>query len=242
MPTLHFDNFIYDGFLTSFIMMIGIDEKIAGEIIMAENPGKRIRKWRDIFRITQTELAENMNISSSVISDYEKGRRSPGSGFVRDIVETLIKIDQTRGGKVVKRFTPPGQEGIIGLGEFAEPLQIDDLTGIIDGQTLRTSSTERNIFGYTIIDSLKAVMSMKSFDYLRIYGWSTERALFFTGIRHGRSPMVAIRASPLTPAVVCYVQPEEIDELTLKLAEIEGISMLRTDLDVEELTERLSKV
>ncbi len=223
-------------------MMTSIDEKMAGEIIMAEHPGKRIRKWRDIFKVTQTELAEHMDISSSVISDYEKGRRSPGSSFLRDIVKTLIEIDMGRGGSVVKRFTPPGQEGIIGMGEFAEPIKIEEITEAVDGQILRGGDTDRNIYGYTIIDSLKAVTSMKSFDYLRIYGWSTERALFFTGIRHGRSPMVAIRASPLTPAVVGYVQPEEVDELTLKLVEIEGISLLRTDLDVEELSERLSKV
>ncbi len=223
-------------------MMTSIDEKIAGEIIMAEHPGKRIRKWRDIFRVTQTKLAEHMDISSSVISDYEKGRRSPGSSFLRDIVNTLIEIDMGRGGSVVKRFTPPGQDGIIGMGEFAEPIKIEEITEAVDGQMLRGGDTDRNIFGYTIIDSLKAVTSMKSFDYLRIYGWSTERALFFTGIRHGRSPMVAIRASPLTPAVVGYVQPEEVDELTLKLVEIEGISLLRTDLDVDELKERLSKV
>ncbi len=222
--------------------MTSIDEKIAGEIIMAEHPGKRIRKWRGIFKVTQTELAEHMNISSSVISDYEKGRRSPGSAFVRDIVSSLIDIDMGRGGTVVKRFTPPGQEGIIGMGEFAEPVQIDEITAAVDGKILRGGGTERNIFGYTIIDSLKAVTSMKSFDYLRIYGWSTERALFFTGIRHGRSPMVAIRASPLTPALVGYVQPEEVDELTLKLAEIEGISLLRTELAVDELSERLNKV
>ncbi len=223
-------------------MMTSIDEKMAGEITMAVRPGERIRKWRAVFKITQTDVARHMGIASSVISDYEKGRRSPGSGFVRDMVNAMVEIDTERGGSVVKRFTPPGHDGILGMGEFAQAVPVEELVEAVDGKMLRVANTERNIFGYTMIDSLKAVTSMKSFDYLRIYGWSTERALFFTGIRFGRSPMVAIRASPLTPAMVVYVQPEEVDTLTLKLAEVEDTSLMRTDMETDEIMRSLNEL
>ncbi len=223
-------------------MITSIDEKMAGEITMAPKPGERMRKWREVFKITQTDVAKHMDIASSVISDYEKGRRRPGSGFVRDMVNAMIEIDVERGGKVVKRFTPPGQEGITGMGEFTSAVTVEKLVEAVDGEILREAVIERNIFGYTMIDSLKAVTSMKSFDYLRIYGWSTERALFFTGIRFGRSPMVAIRASPLTPAMVVYVQPEDVDALTLKLAEVEDINLLKTELDEGEIMDRLNEL
>lgn len=223
-------------------MLTGIDEKIAGEVTMAEKPGQRMKKWREIFKISQTDLANNLDISSSVISDYEKGRRSPGSAFVRDVVRSLIEIDGERGGRVVKRFTPPGQEGILGMGEFPSAVSPIELAEVVKGEKLRLSSKYKRLYGYTIIDSLKAVSSMKSFDYLSIYGWSTERVLFFTGVSSGRSPMVAIRASPLTPAMVVYVQPEEVDELTLKLAEIEDISIFKTELDDKTIEKRLNEL
>ena len=49
-------------------------EKIAGEIALSADPGKTIKKWREEFGISQHELADNVGISHSVISDYESGR------------------------------------------------------------------------------------------------------------------------------------------------------------------------
>lgn len=223
-------------------MMTNIEEKIAGEITMADEPGERIRKWRLVFDVSQIELAEAMDIANSVISDYEKGRRKPGTAFVKDIVRSLVEIDEERGGDVVKRFMPSEQEGIIDIGEFSKPADIMEMVDKTEGELMAEQQRDREIFGYTIIDSLKAIASMKSFDYLKIYGWSTERILFFTGIRYGRSPMVAIRASPLTPAAVGYVQPENVDDLTLKLADIEGVPLLKTELDIGTLADRMKDI
>ena len=56
-----------------------INEKIAGEITISETPGITIKKWREEFGISQMELSKFMEVSPSVISDYESGRRkSPG--------------------------------------------------------------------------------------------------------------------------------------------------------------------
>lgn len=209
---------------------------------MSNNPGRTIRKWRNMFEASQTELAGKMDIAPSVISDYEKNRRTPGTKLVRNIVSSLIELDKEKGGEIIKRFTPPGQEGIIGMGEFSDAANLENMIKRIDGECLTDVKKDRKLFGYTIIDSIKAILSMKSFDYLRIYGWSTERILFFTGVEHGRSPMVAIRASPLTPAVVAYVQPKKVDRLSIKLAELEGIPLIKTDFGVEDLSKSLEKI
>ncbi len=222
--------------------MSRLKEKIAGEITMSKNPGQTIRKWRNVFEASQTELANRMGIAPSVISDYEKNRRTPGTKLVKNIVSTLIELDKDKGGQIIKRFTPPGQEGIIDMGEFSNAVKLESMIETIDGVCMTDVKIDRKLFGYTIIDSIKAILSMKSFDYLRIYGWSTERILFFTGVEHGRSPMVAIRASPLTPAVVAYVQPKQIDRLSIKLAELEGIPLIKTDFEVEKLSKSLKKI
>ena len=74
---------------------------------------------------------------------------------------------------------------------------------------------------------------------MKIYGWSTERVLIFTDVHYGRSPMVAIRAHPLTPALVVYVKPDNTDPLAAKLAELEKVPLVTTHMDTDELISRL---
>ncbi|MFW5945658.1 MAG: helix-turn-helix domain-containing protein [Candidatus Natronoplasma sp.] len=221
--------------------MTGLNERIAGEITLSEKPGEIIRKWREMFDVSQVQLAKEMDISSSVISDYEKGRRKPGTPLVRKIVHSLVDIDKTRGGEVIDRFTKPGQEGILSKDEFTELVTLEDLLQDIEGEMISEVGRKRDIYGYTVIDSMKAILSMKSFDYLSIYGWSTERILFFKGVEHGRSPLVAIRSTPLSPAAVCYIKPEKIDDLSKKLAKVESIPLASTDLDTDELIKKMKK-
>ena len=80
-----------------------LTKKIAGEIVLSRDAGKVIQKWRNIFKIPQRKLADEMGIMPSVISDYENGRRkSPGIKIVKKIVDALINIDEKRGGKIIK--------------------------------------------------------------------------------------------------------------------------------------------
>ncbi|MFP4609343.1 MAG: helix-turn-helix domain-containing protein, partial [Candidatus Aenigmatarchaeota archaeon] len=175
-----------------------MNEKIAGEITVSENPGEIIKKWREMFDVSQTDLAGHMGVAPSVVSDYEKGRRMPGTPLVKKIVGSLISIDKERGGEVIERFSKPGQEGILSIEEYANPVSLIELVERIRGDIVSQGKWEREIYGYTVIDSIRAILSMKSFDYLSIYGWSTERILFFAGVEYGRSPLVAIRSTPLT--------------------------------------------
>jgi putative transcriptional regulator len=76
---------------------------------------------------------------------------------------------------------------------------------------------------------------------MKIYGWSTERALIFTDVTFGRSPMIAIRAHPLSPALVVYQRPGSVDDLAIKLARLESIPLVTTELDVEDIVKKLEK-
>ena len=74
-------------------------ERIAGEVALSADPGATLRKWREEFDVTQTRLAEELDVSASVVSDYESGRReNPGIGVVSRVVEALLAIDERRGG------------------------------------------------------------------------------------------------------------------------------------------------
>ena len=78
---------------------------IAGEICLSKNSGESFKKWRNIFNISQIELANYLNVKPSTLSDYEGGRRkNPGIQVVSRFVSSIIDIDKKRGGKVLSRL------------------------------------------------------------------------------------------------------------------------------------------
>ena len=224
-------------------MEFPLREKIAGEIALSDAPGKTMRKWREELKISQTALAKHMHVSPSVISDYEAGRRtSPGIRTIRRLVESLLDIDLRSGGRLSKRFEDY-REVIPSLRDWAVGIRAADFLRRIEGKLLTQKlSTRRMLNGYTVIDSIKAITTLDANDYLRIYGSTSERALLFTGVKYGRSPMIAIKAHPLKPAMVVYVQPENIDELAVQLADLENILLARTDLSPSAVIERLERI
>lgn len=220
-----------------------LKEKIAGEITLSPEPGKAIRKWREEFKVSQYQLADAMGVSHSVISDYESGRRkSPGVGVIRKMVDAFIKLDTDNGSPVQSQYTPNYRiDCVLAMDEFPQGVDEDVFIRAISGTNLNTEKTpQKRIHGYTIVDSVKAILSLSSQDYMKIYGWSIERALIFTNVHYGRSPMVAIRAHPLTPAMVVYQHPEQTDPLAIKLAKLEGIPLVISDLSVEKMVEKLN--
>jgi len=220
-------------------------EKIAGEITLSSEPGKTIRKWREEFKLSQHQLAEEMSISHSVVSDYESGRRkSPGVNVIKKMVDAFIHLDAENGSPVASRYLPNMKlECIIAMDEFSEGIDEQRFIEMIDGKNLNTEKMPvKKIYGYTIVDSVKAILSLSSEDYLKIYGWSIERALVFTNVHFGRSPMVAIRAHPLTPAMVVYQNPEKTDPLAIKLAKLEGIPLVTTKLSTEDIVKKMNEL
>lgn len=224
-------------------MQFPLREKIAGEIALSEQPGKTMRKWREELRISQTDLAHHMRVSPSVISDYEAGRRtSPGIKTIHRLVDALLDIDQHTGQKLFKRFQEYS-EVIPSMRDWAVGMRATDFLRKIDGKVLTQGPGARRLVnGYTVIDSIKAITTLDASDYLRIYGSTSERALLFTGVKYGRSPMIAIKAHPLKPAMVVYVRPENIDDLAIKLAELDSIILARTDLEQTEVITRLERI
>ncbi len=218
-------------------------QKIAGEITLSPDPGKTIRKWREEFGFSQHQLAEAMGVSHSVVSDYESGRRkSPGVNVIRKMVDAFIELDIQNGSTVISRYNPEYRlDCIISMDEFAGGVTIERFIETIEGRNLNPDRClAKSIFGFTAVDSIKAILSLGSDDYLKIYGSNTERALIFTNVHFGRSPMIAVRAHPLTPAMVVYIQPEMTDALAIKLARLEGIPLVTTDLPIEEVVRRMS--
>ncbi|MBU7033451.1 MAG: helix-turn-helix domain-containing protein [Theionarchaea archaeon] len=209
-------------------------KRMAGEVTLSQDPGKTLKKWREVFGITQTQLADYLDISSSVISDYEGGRRkSPGCNTIKKIVEGLIELDDLNGGHVIHAFsrmidTELSTDVIIDMREFAVPIQAEILLKAVEGDIIVNQDLlDREIFGYTVIDSIRCISEMTSDEFTKLYGWTTERALIFTQVSRGRSPMIAIRVQGLKPALIVLHGPASIDDpVAIKLAEVERIPLI----------------
>jgi putative transcriptional regulator len=220
-------------------------KNIAGEITLANNPAKVMKKWREIFGIKQKELSETLKITPSVISDYESGRRSPGVGFVKRFTRALISRDIERKGGVVKKFSS-GTGAIHDMKEFLTPISGTEFIKHINGKVIANKDLlKNNLWGYTVINSIKAILELTGNDFIRIYGLNTERVLVFTRVQLGRSPMIAIKVTKPKPGMVVLhgLKPYDVDKLAVKIAETEKIplvvSMIKSE---EELIKNLKKI
>jgi Predicted transcriptional regulator len=220
------------------------EEKIAGEIALSKKPGETVKKWRETFDLTESELAQALGVSPSVINDWEKGRRVPSTQNIKKIVRAFIEVDSKKGGSILKQYASvEDSEAIYAIREFPVPVKAKRFVEVIDGRTIGyLEGINRDIYGYTVMDSIKTITSFGALDYLRLFGWSNQRALVFCGVKFGRSPMIAVRAQPIKPAMVVFHQPDRVDELAIKLAEVEKIPLVSTDIPLKRLLAALKQL
>jgi putative transcriptional regulator len=223
-------------------------KNIAGEVTLSDDSSHSLRKWREMFGVKQTELARRLAVSPSVVSDYESGRRrSPGTQFVKRFVETLIALDEEKGGQVIAKFVvAPQPDAILCIKELEEPVKVSRFVKLIDGEVIANKRLigQRELRGYTVIDSIQAILNLTDRDFRSIYGSSTERALVFTKVKLGRSPMIAVKVTQPKPVVIVLhgLAPNRVDRLARHIAEKENIPLVVSKVKTEgELIERLRR-
>ncbi len=229
-------------------------EIMAGDICLAdEDPGTVMKRWRERFHVSQKDLARQLGVSPSVISDYESGRRkSPRVETIKRFVEGLLEIDAANGGRVAaameKLVTPAiASDAILDSREFRVPVLARLFVDWLRCRVLTHAPLlEREIYGYTALDSIKAIVSLSPKQLLRLYGGTTRRAAVLTNVSTGRSPMVAIKASQIgtstavKPAVVILQGVKELDPLAVKIADGIHVPLCVSDIPTqEELVRRL---
>ncbi len=227
---------------------------IAGEITLSTDPGGSMKKWREIFSIHQTELAKHLKVSSSTISDYEGGRRkNPGIVVVSRLVSALITIDKSRGGKVVKQLEKDFKEDEVTAfegHEFASGIRANEMVKKIDGNVicLPHRLKDEQIFGYTIIDSLKVILEVPVHEYMMLYGKTPNRALIFKHVENGRSPLIAVKvgrfSTDMKPSIIILhgdFTKKAVDPIAIKIAESEKIPLITTAMPMEEIIKKLSE-
>ncbi len=226
-----------------------LQERIAGEIALSDSPGSTMKKWRELFGISQVELAKHLKISTSTISDYEGNRRSsPGVGIIKRFVTALFVLDKEKGGEVIRNLEkynlPQEKDPFYHIHDFSAPISGTDFARLIDAKIVSNPNflDTIKIFGYTLIDSLRVILEISPSEYPKLFGTTNERAFIFDQVSTGRSPMVVIRVAPIKPRIVVVQNVENLDKLAIKIAQIEKIPLLTTKLNTEEIKARLNNV
>ncbi|MDG6909964.1 MAG: helix-turn-helix domain-containing protein [Nitrososphaerota archaeon] len=209
--------------------------KIAGDVVASPDAGRAMRAWRDRLGIKQVALAHALGLSASVLSDYESGRRpSPGVQFVKKYVEALVRLDEGKE-RVVSKLVASGEEqAILSIGEFPAPVEATKILRALDATVLSGEPEQVKLYGYTVVDSIKTIYALSGYDFYRIFGATTERALVFTKVGMGRSPLVAIRVSQLKPRMVVIHGPKEVDPLAVELARKERLVLALSGIPTDE--------
>ena len=208
--------------------------RIAGEIILSNTPGTTMKKWRQLFGVSQIRLSNEMLLSSSaVISDYESGRRkSPGTRFVRRFVKALLRIDQERGGQLTEQFANLARlpnAAIVDTREFPLPVSLDRFCRVTKAQVrARPEASDLQIRGYLVVDTQRAMETLTAFEFFQVFGAAAEKALVFTSIEHALFPALALRFSPLKPLVAVF-HGTPPNELAVKLAEYDKTPILYSE-------------
>lgn len=226
-----------------------VKREIAGEISLSDDPGATMRKWREIFSISQVELSKHLGITVSTISDYEGNRRkSPGTAVIKRFVDAIFDIDKAKGGGISQKLTEttkPVSE-YFEVHEFARSISLKDFVQLIEGTVLTNEDMidAKKVYGYTLIDSIKVILEMPFSYFQNLYGNVNERVFIFTGISTGRSPMVVLRVSPTKPSAVVLhnIDPAKVDRLAIKISERERIPMIVSRKSVEEIKEALNRI
>jgi putative transcriptional regulator len=221
--------------------------RIAGEIILSSKPGATMRRWRELFAVSQISLSEKMLLSASVISDYESGRRkSPGAKFIRRFVLALLQIDEEKGSRFIREFTKLTSSpsmAVMDLREFPIPVRVEYLCRAIEGELVAPMDKYvKEVNGYTVIDSKKAVEALSGLEYSQLFGATTERALVFTNLEDTSLVMMIVRVSHLKPKVVVFHRTKP-NETAIKLAEYEQIPIIYSaSPSIEQLIKSLRKL
>jgi putative transcriptional regulator len=232
------------------LSMNKLAKDIIGEIILSETPELVLKKWRVIFGFSQKKLAGHIGITSSVISDYESGRRkSPGINVIKRYVNALISIDMKRGGTVLKTFTQPSgsvglSKAIIDIREFAAGIRVDDFCRRINAPIItKGAPADRFIYGYTVVDSVKAILELSHNQLIQLYGATTQRALLFTGVTTGKTPLVAIKLTGMQPGLVVLHGIDKVNEVAMNIAEVESIPVALCRIEsIEEILGKLKTI
>ena len=126
------------------------------------------------------------------------------------------------------------------LREYSTSVPVERLYEALDATEVAPGDDD-HVSGHTVINSIEAITRLPSEEFYRLYGQSTNRALVFTDVTRGESPLVALRVVNPTPnAVILHgVDEEDLWDHATDLAGIDGFSLAVSTCDLDSALAKL---
>ena len=221
---------------------LSIAQKIAGEIILSENSGNVMKKWRKFFHLSQIDIAEYLHISPSVISDYESGRRkSPGKEIIKRFIEALLKIDELHGECIIRPLRRVIEDNkliniIIDILDFIVPVDFKFFCQTIKCNILREEAKFGVVKGYIIIDYSNMLYSLSFHSLNKLFEASLSRVLILTNLRSGKSIHLLLKDIKKYPQLIVL---HNFTELNISQFKKKSLGILVSTMHLSELIHAL---
>jgi putative transcriptional regulator len=214
-----------------------LKQNIAGELIFATDLSSTLKKWRNIFEISQKRLAYAMQIKPTTLSDYENGRRpNPSINFIKKFVSKLIELDLKHKGHIVKSLLHNEEELPFITREFKHILKAKDLS-VFALESINHKRLRENLYGITIIDTYD-IRNLDIKKYPLLFGKTNKRIFYFTQTKN----IVIIEFLLKLLKYITNQQPlaifiEKIDAEDLKV----NVPLYKTALNKEEMLAKIEE-
>ncbi|RLE63057.1 MAG: transcriptional regulator, partial [Thermoprotei archaeon] len=139
-------------------------------------------------------------------------------------------------------------KAILDSREFAEPISIGEFCNRIGAELITCQESSKIVLlGYTLVDSIRLVIEVPAYLYIRLFRGTTQRAAIFTNITYGRSSIIAVKVfqagTGLRPALVVLHGLKKVDRVGRIVAERERIPLaIVPTVPLNELLERLRAI
>ncbi len=161
-----------------------LKQEIAGEIATSPNVSGALKKWQNIFEITQRTLAREMKITSSTLSDYENSRRqNPSIQFVQKFVNALINTDAKHNCQILKKLISVQSLNSFETKEFKKAIKIRHTDGLKEFVQINTKNPNEPIYGLTIIEQ-EYLQNTEFQDLGKLFGKTNKRIFYFCSAKN----------------------------------------------------------
>lgn len=203
--------------------ILKLKQEIAGEICISDNPGNTLKKWQNIFEVSQISLARAMKLTGSTISDYENGRRNnPSISFIQRFVNTLIDLDLKRKAIIIKKLINIPQEQVIETKEFKKGIKLRHASELKDIEQINSKIHNEPVFGISYLDA-NDIPDLEQNDLQKVFGKTNKRILYISNANNALIVHLFLKtlkmATNLHPSVLILDTSLDKDEL-LKVLDI----------------------
>ncbi|VVB75465.1 Uncharacterised protein [Candidatus Tiddalikarchaeum anstoanum] len=229
-------------------------QRILGDVVANEEYGLVMKKWRELFSVTQAEIAGKLDVKPSVISDYENSRRrSPGIVFIRSYVNALIVLGELRNkdlhDSVKKELDIKKANDNLIIKTFNKPKNNSYLIKLLRAKPVtKTNSSAINGLIFFHDNISRVLMKLPTYKLLNEMKKVGSYAYIFSNVKSGNLPLILLTLlskinKTSMPALVIFQSDSfKPSNFSKKTAEKKNITLAVTGKDVKDIKKIIEKM